>query len=704
MSVDAIIAALRATDPERRRRAVGRLVQVDPSVRVQLLLAALGDEDWRVRKEATAAAIAFAPADDVLAGLIGVLGPGDNVGQRNAAVEALGGFGIDAVEALAAGMPALDADGRKLGAEALGRTGHVEALDVLERLLGDADPNVRAAAIEAITMVGSTAPERAARMLEQQMSASERIEALSALEGLNRLGVVVDWARLLPLLSDPVLARPALLAAGRSARPEAAPHLVRALERARATLWQAAVEALASLLTADAACRAAARAALVSLEEPARRRLIAAASGQSEEVDAQRAALLVVGALATTEAAEAAIAALGDDRVAAEADEALVMLGPAAILALAAKARSGEPHERALCVELLGRLADDSTRAIARQVIHEAARDESTEVVRAALAALGAIGDDESLGVAVRWLRPEAPAPVRQAAAAALASGATRHPEAARSLARQIRPDEPEATVAAIVIRTVEMAVFGDPRADVEFLVQACSNESSAVRRAAIEALADVGASQAVDAVAFALNDESPDVQLAAARTLGRLRDEAGGAVGVFHLLEVVDKAPEDELAVAAIEALGDAGDAAALEVLRAVVRGGQPMQAAVAVEAIGRVDARDRVTALLEALEHSDPEVVKSALRALADDRDPRVDRELGHCLEHVAWDVRRLAADMLGQRGGNASKRLLRGRLADEVEPLVKEAIVRGLSEIEGFVPARRTTPPPGPSGGNE
>jgi HEAT repeat protein len=152
---DTIEERLRANDPEERRYAASRIPEMSGGERVRLLLEALGDSDWRVRKEATAAARALAPDPDVLQGLITALEPGDNVGLRNAAVEAVSGFGAGAVGALAAAMPSLDADGRKLAAEALSRSADGAALKVLRTLCSDPDPNVRIAAIEGIACVGS---------------------------------------------------------------------------------------------------------------------------------------------------------------------------------------------------------------------------------------------------------------------------------------------------------------------------------------------------------------------------------------------------------------------------------------------------------------------------------------------------------------------------------------------------------------------
>jgi HEAT repeat protein len=690
--------ALSSADPEERRRAVADLTRAPEGERPGLLVRALGDADWRVRKEAVGVARSLAGSREVLEALVRVLGPGDNVGLRNATVEALGGFGSRAVEALREALPALDADGRKLAAEALARSADAAALDVLEAFLDDDDPNVRAAGIEAISGVGAADVDRAASLLERCLVTDDTLAALAALEGLNRLGVPVGWPLLRRHLENPLLRDAALLASGLSRHPDAAPYLVRALAAPEPRVFRAALSALATFVADDSEARKSARTALALLGEMPRRRLLEQARTPTDDLEPQRCALLVAGALGTTDAAGAVIDALSDDRIAAEAEQALDMLGPAAILALAQRARAGGSHERAAYVEQLGQLADESTRAIACQAIIDATFDGAPDVVRSALVALAQIGDEGTLGLAARWLTPESPPAIRQAALAALSAAAARYPKAARSLAQQFRPDSPDALVAAAVIGALPGPVFGTAAEDIAFLADAASNESAVVRRAALDALSRSNAPGAVEAVSFALTDEAPEVQLAAIRALGRMRDEAARSIGVGHLLEVVRTFSDDGIGVAAIQALGETGDPAALEHLRAVLKDGSAVRAVAAVEALGRIDAPGRVDALIQALSHAEPEVVKAALRAVAnEERDPRAAAHVAACLDHEAWDVRRLSAELLGRRADPSTKHLLQQRLIGEREPLVREEIQRSLADVEGST-VRRTIPPLG------
>lgn len=687
--------ALGSADPEKRRRGVAEILHSDEGDQPALLVRALGDSDWRVRKEAVGVARTLA-SREVLDALVRVLGPGDNVGLRNAAVEALAGFGARAVEAVARAATELDADGRKLVAEVLAASGDAGALTVLEPMLDDSDPNVRAAAIEAIAGVGALDVDRASALLERCLVGRDNLAVLGALEGLNRLGVAVGWPMLRPHLGNPLLGDAILVAAALSGHSDAAPHLARALATREGRAFRTAIRALATYVANEPVARKFARAALGVLGEGARRRLIEAARDADDDTEMRRCALLVVGVLGTPDAADAVIEALADDRIASEAEEALAMLGASAILALSRRARTGAPHERAACIEQLGQIADESSRTIACQAILDATDDGAPEVARAALVALARIGDEGTFGLATRWLGADAPPATRQAASLALSACAARYPEAARSLSRQIRPDAADAAVAAIIIGALAESEVAAPVEDVAFLSDAASNESAVVRRAAVEALSFFDGPSAVEAVSFALADEAPEVQIAAIRALGKMRDSRGHPLGVPHLLEVVKKFDDDSLGVAAIEALGNANEPSAIDVLRGVARQGAARRAVAAVEAIGRIDAPGRIDALIHALSHPEPEVVKAALLALAtEERDPRAAAHVGACLDHEVWDVRRLAAELLGRRSDSAGKHLLRQRLIDEKEPLVREEIQRSLAEAEG-VPVRRTMPP--------
>jgi hypothetical protein len=72
----------------------------------------------------------------------------------------------------------------------------------------------------------------------------------------------------------------------------------------------------------------------------------------------------------------------------------------------------------------------------------------------------------------------------------------------------------------------------------------------------------------------------------------------------------------------------------------------------------------------------------VKVALSEIAAALDARALARLGLCLDHPSWEVRRLAAELLGQDASPGAQALLRARYEREKDPIVREAIEMALS----------------------
>jgi HEAT repeat protein len=686
-------AAFSSDDPESRRRAVEFLREPDPELEspARYLLRALGDSDWRVRKQAIEVARALAPSADLLSGLLLVLEPGDNVGLRNAAVEALGAFGEPAVEAITPKLSSLDADGKKLAAEALARTLLPSALDALCRLLADADSNVRAAAIDAIATVGASAASDAFEILASFLKRpdEEVFVRLSALDGINRLGSLLPWRTIEAMLQDPVLERSAFSAAGRSAHPEAWAALLAAFERAHGGGVSAVLAALVEYSRAFAQNQLLLRADAPSAAVVAR--LLELSTAFNEDLALRKAALIVAGALGVERIAPIAAEALSDVRLLAEADESLSLLGAKAVPALLERAANADPDTRAACIEIVTGLADQAAAPLAVASIRQWMESGAPVVVRAGLGAITLLGDESCFATVSTWLGSEEAASAAETALAALAQ---RYPEAARRLARSARAEGAEAHAAAVIQTALPAPIRDSVADDVAYLSLLLSNSAKAVRRAALSGLGNAGSELGAHAAAFALTDEEPEVRYAAVLALSRLRSADGALMGLGKLLELVEKSADEELVAAALGALADAGDPRVLSVLRPLVRNASPMVAVAAIEALARVPDARRVEALIEGLSHTEPEVVKASMLALGDTIDPRVLAHFGACLDHEAWDVRRLSADMLGRAGGESANALLRARLANEDNPRVLEAINRALELAGGF---RHTPLPP-------
>jgi HEAT repeat protein len=691
---DDVTRALLATDPEERRRAVARIAELPPGPRVPPLLAALGDNDWRVRKEAIGLTAELGPEPDLLSALVDVFEPGDNVGLRNAAVEALGAYGSFAVEALAPRVPQLDADGKKLAIEALGRSGEAAALEVLAPLVADADPNVRVAALEALGAIGVTRVDDARELLVARLDETRPLETLAALESLAMIGAGLPFKTVQGWLQDPLFGRASLLLAAQSGDPKASAPLLAALLDGRDP---EAVCALADYVGASEGARRAAQQELGAAGSRAEQVLLDCLERRDGDIECARAALSVVGALGISAGSAAAVRWLSDARCYAEADQALFLLGAQAIPALLSGAGSAEAETAAACLDLLGRLPLEAVTADARRALSTALSSPSPDVLRAALGALTRVGDADCMSALVRLLDD---ASLVSSVEPALTAISQRYPERALTFVQLESRGGSSAHATALVIAALasrgRLSTF-DGAELTAFLMRLLLSTSHEQRRAALMALAALAAGEALDAVRFTLADEEPAVREEAVRTLGKLKGKDQGSVGVPALLEVASEARDPVLLLVALRALGESSDPRALPVLGPLVRSSDARVAVAAVEALSRHADPRRLSSLFDGLHHSEPEVVKAAMLAIAAEPDPRVVVHLGACLDQSAWDVRRLAADLLGRAPSEASAQLLRARLTVEQDPMVKDALSRAL-ESSG---QRRSRPPRRPQG---
>jgi HEAT repeat protein len=679
-----LLERLKSGDAEERRRAVSLVAEEEMPRNNSWIVKTMGDSDWRVRKEATGVALRRAPDPELLDELLKALLPGDNVGMRNAAVEALGGFGQRGLDALTRALPTFDQDGRKLAIEAIAKIRNPAAVGLLLSLLNDEDDNVWAAAIDALGDLSIITPEVTAE-LERALRCGVAYKQLVVLEAINRMGVSVAFERLRSLVSDPLLRKAATIAVGRCTEPEAVEVIRIALEEASPALFLAGLCAGAEMALSgpQGFSRLSQR---LALSQTAAQRIFDLANNGDGELDQQRNALLLSGVLATPEALRVIIRRLGDYRVGKSAQVALQLIGADATPALVKATREADLARRAICIELLGQLADDKIRKPAIDAIHSALTDGPDEVVSAGLEALARIGDDESMMFVMRWFDGKFPASIRLAAGAALAAGAKANPSRAKEIAADIDQDEASAAVVALFITVLDEPVFADRRADIRFLAAAAANPEPFVRRIALDALNGGCSAGTVEAIAFALNDEVEDVRLAAVRALGRARDTQKAPLGVEHLVCLVESTHDEALRAVALEALGTTGDARALSLLESYCMANSPLLAVAALEALSGFATDERRKVAILALEHRDSEVVKAALRVLGDVADSTLVPEIGRCLQHEAWDVRRLAADALGLIGSDTAKALLNQRLAKEAEAPVIDAIRRNLRGASG------------------
>jgi HEAT repeat protein len=686
---------LQQAEPEARRVAVQQIAKVPARDAPELLLRALGDNDWRVRKDGAAIAATLDRREEVVTALVAALEETANIGLRNAAVEALIAVGPDAVAAVVEALARIDADARKLAVEVLASVPDVRGASALVHCLSDPDGNVRVAAAEALgnaAPAGEKSRNLATQALVGSLATGDTFLTIAALDSLARLDARLPWALLEPYSRDRLLRRYALAAAALSREPEAVRALVEATGDPTSTIAREAIVALGDLVVT--------RAAEAALLEVARAALRLAPAGQlnarraarnASDTRARAAALGVLGLLRDVADVAILVEALAEDDVAERADFALRLFGPSSVTPLLASARLARPRVRVSAFALVVSL-EGADLATVRAALRQGLEDGSAEVVAAAVKALGPLGEAEDL----RRIAPAVGHEDERIAATAtnaVSELAERHVDAARALLEESAAAPDPLGLGCILLGAIAstQSLRDD---DVRLLERALAHDRPRVRRAAIDALARSGGEAAADAVVFALADEESEVKLAAVRSLGRLRRPE-------PLARVVAHARDPLITATALRALGEADPERALLAARPLVTHADAAIACAAVEAVGWLAAPRGPAhlapacedALFAALDHPDAEVVKLALSLAGARRGARALARLGLCLDHASWEVRRVAAELLGQDKSASAQALLHARYEREQDPLVRDAISAAVS----VRPSMETARPP-------
>lgn len=661
---DDLLDDLDAEHAEMRRRALKSSDSLPPEHRRQAWVQGLGDPDWRVRREAIDAVVAHVSGDpQTIDALVDAALQGENVGLRNAALEALGRLGQQASAALRERLRATIGGERKFLIEALGDSADPQAVPDLVGLCDDPDPNVAAAAVDALARIGGAEAERA---LCARLTSSQPFLRMAALDALVRLGTRLPWEALAPVLEDRFARRVAVPLLGRSGAAEAVEPVVRMLEGASSHVAAQAIVALHEL-----AQELGPEPLRAQLTEVAR----ATVRGQLRHGDrrTRRAAMTLAFVGHDVEALDDAIAAAAEEALPPLAVDALRDWGPDAVAPLLDVAARSGGAAKALALELAAELGREAgPRPALHAALVDALGGSSAEVVAVALRGLV-------------WHAREADAPrllilanhpsdeVRAAALRTVDALAARAPETVARVAFGLPVEQLGPALPRVLARLGGEAAL-------ERIRVALASGDAALRRACVEALAELPGEAPVDLISLSLTDEDASVREAAARALGR----AGvGTDAVLHALNAEGEAPE--VRVALVRALSRSPSSEVDAALASQLESADAPVVVAALEGLVTRRSRDLPRHVRRALQHGDPEVVAGALQALDALPTPEA-RRIAEALlvGHEAGRVRARAARAL-TRFEDALE-VLESRLPQEPDETVRDAIRAALAQVRG------------------
>ena len=684
--------AAHQAEPEARRVAVQQIAKVHGREAPELLLRALGDDDWRVRKEATLVAPALERREEVVAALVAALEETVNIGLRNAAVEALVAIGPDAVGAT------IDAlwRARRRRAQARGR-GARRACPTRAAPRRSCR-RARGRRRERPRRGRRGARQRGARgrggarawprgRSSSALATSDTFLKIAALDSLARLEARLPWSVFEPYADDPLLRRYAIAAAAGSREPRRRPR-ARAGRRATRspTIAREAIVASGDLVAAGADDEALARARARRARDSApgtRTRGARRATPRTRR--ARGGALLVLGLLGRCRTSRSWSTRWATTTWPSAPTSRCASSGrtPSGRCSRPRAAR-GPPSARRRS-RWWRRSRGRTSARCARRSRRRARRTHPSRSLSCAVEALGALGDRRGPVACRRTRLAPRTSASPPAATNAVSELAARHVDAARALLREPASGHDPLVLGCILLGAIASTQSLTPRGRAAPRARARPRRPAGAprgdRRARASRRGRSGRRRGLRAGRRGARREARGgarARAASARRAARARRRRHARSG---------RSPRPRFARSATRT-PSAPSAAA----RPLVRHADAAVACAAVEAIGQLLRRPgappctapaREDALFAALDHPDAEVVKLALSLVGvAARRPRA-RPPRHCASTTPRGRCAASPPSCSARTRAAGARaLLRARYEREKDPIVRAAIAAAVS----------------------
>ncbi len=551
-------------DEEFRYRVVRELRTVPLEESREALFDALGDQSWRVRKQAIDVLLSAGIGEDILQQLTAFLSDDDNAGLRNAVAELLVRIGGRAVPVLTSYLFDTDHDVRKQVVDILGAIGNREACKALVLALSDSDCNVAAAAAEGLGSISD--PDTATMLLQQLENRREPFFSFAALEALGKTGSPGPLPLIIrQLVGQDVLKRAVYECMGRiGGDMEAVELLLEGSISELVSVHQAAICSLAQVLQQleDSIQVTADRRVKKFLNQGLLEHLINAF--KPGNILLNDAVVTILARVADSRGVEVLFRALADNRIASKAERGLQKIGDNAFTAVdEIFSRTEEPAGRAAICSFLGRYGKPYNSATIRLALE----DSSAQVRATAAFAAAGMNDPEIPALLIRLLEDE----------------------------HNIVRDS--------AINTLQRYAESDAKLISEAAERMLHSTESIQRRSSAALFA---ALQNGERLSQLLKDEDPSVRETAARTAGKLRFKEGCC---YLIPALVDENADVRIAVA--ETLGYCGDVEAVSPIRLSLKDTDPWVKAAALRSLVQLVGEDALPDLLQCWDSSE-EVVQ--------------------------------------------------------------------------------------------
>ncbi|GAB4294815.1 MAG: HEAT repeat domain-containing protein [Desulfuromonadia bacterium] len=651
---------------EERRVAVSMLSGRPLSETRGELFRAMGDPNWRVRKEAVEVFLSADVTEKEIHDLVSLLADEVNAGLRNAASEVLERLGIRALPVLLAQLsdPATDTDTRKFIVDILGGIGDRSTIPILLDLMKERDPNVAAASIEALGRMGDP---RVVPDLLSALDTSDLCLAFTILDTLGKLRTPLPLEPLTPLLGNPLLKKAVFDCLGTTGDPSVVPALMEGLKERGRSIRESALTALIRIhdrLSPDDQIRF-----LEQIQRISGTPLVELLVASLESIDnALKTPLIrLLGMIRDSRALIPLLRLSSVEELADVCRRAISDIGAVGTPSLTSFFPFASDAEQ---VTIIDACIDMGIRQC-EEILVEGSASSNPEVRGAAIRGIGALRIGALVDRAISALDDPDPSVVRNAVRTlvqlASEDGDHIHDEGVR---RSSSPDVRDRLAAAHLL-----SATGDHHR----LSLLLKDENFRVRSNAVMAISKTPSPETVSLLQLALIDEAADVRLAAVKALG----EIGNLEVTDSLLLLLDDV-EPRVQRVVLQTLARLGDPKAFMPLVDYLKRRTGGLLITAMEALVASAGADAAPHLEQYLASDDEEVVKTVITLLSLVSPGVLLANLDQLLSHPHWEVRSLALRALADTLGGDARPVLEKRRESETDPQVQNQLDRLLDRM--------------------
>ncbi|GAB4420343.1 MAG: HEAT repeat domain-containing protein [Thermodesulfovibrionales bacterium] len=641
-------------DIEVRRKDIEGMRGKPSGIAIPLLLRAMEDNSWRVRKTASEILIEEHPLEQYINSLIGLLYLDENAGARNSAIETLIRLGKRATPFLTDAFDTPNRDVRKFIIDIIGAVKDRKALPLLLKALKDDDENVRASVVEHLGQMGEPTVVDA---LIEILKSDDLWTAFPAADALGRIGDRRAISALIDALSVKALREPAINALGRLSAPETLEHVVAFLRDTSKTIQQEALKAVEAFyhngVSSELICESLHRFGGPDIIN----RLVSHA--WSKKADVRCAAILLLGLMQDEGAIGPLLELSADENLVEDVKRAFIFIGKSRPETLIPLLGVDNQNQRRFITDVAASVASPLYYPLFEGMLSD--RDGHIR----SLAALGLsnIGDRRAIRSLMKLLS-DPYVDVQETAVEALSSlGEALNVEDFIDYLKDKNPS----------LRRNAALILGRIGADtaIPALGFALKDEDVSVRQAVVEALSSIKTNESVRYIISALTDESHDIRASAALSLGFI----GGESSMEPLILLLNDSDDTVRAVAA-RALGMLGDRRAAKHLINMLSDKNGFAVITAIESLGRLGGDEARDALMGMLRSSDDiEIRRTAIRSLSPFEG--VEDTILPYLKDPDWATRVAAIEVLSRKATERVKTEIERLYDIEDDPVVRRTI---------------------------